>query len=99
MLHLRAVDVYSLVVTSTLVDIHNSVEWRELSPLYEDAAALDPLERATWLGRLRERDQRLASALERMLDAIERATRAAFLDSLPHLQLWDDAPELLISSS
>ena len=89
----RAVGVYSLLVTSTLVGIRDSVEWRKLSLLYEEAAALDPLERATWLRGLGERDKRLASALERMLDAGERAARSAFLDELPQLRLRTETAE------
>jgi serine/threonine protein kinase/tetratricopeptide (TPR) repeat protein len=59
------------------------IDWQELSALYEEADALDPEARASWLGGLRAKSHRLLPQLERMLQASADARENGFLDGPP----------------
>ena len=59
------------------------IDWQELSALYEEADALDPEARSTWLDELRAKSHRLLPQLERMLQASAEARENGFLDGSP----------------
>lgn len=55
-------------------------QWKQISPHLDEALELDPLERKAWLASLRERDEKLASTLEALLQEHESLQREKFLE-------------------
>ena len=64
---------------STLTPDH----WLEVSPYLDEVLELDPEKRAAWLLSLREKDARLASMVQALLDDQQRLTEEGFLERSP----------------
>ncbi|MDP9045550.1 MAG: protein kinase, partial [Pseudomonadota bacterium] len=65
-------------------------DWQQLSALYEQADALDPVALDAWLGELRRLPHPLLPQLEQMLEARVQIRHNGFLGALPQFPL---APE------
>ncbi len=58
-------------------------QWQEVSPYLDEVLEIDPAKRAAWMLLLREKDARLASILQALLDDQQQLKEKGFLEKSP----------------